>query len=89
MPLLTTPRSFEEARGMSPYTARKDLDIDYRFWNEFHSNFYAITILGARKSKIIKMQYVDWDELQDKEEAELDKVIKICDKFQLSDIIGF
>jgi hypothetical protein len=35
------------------------------------------------------MQYVDWDELQDKEEAEFDKVIKICDRFQLSDIMGF
>jgi hypothetical protein len=35
------------------------------------------------------MQYVDWDGLQDKEEAEFDKVIKICDRFQLSDIMGF
>jgi hypothetical protein len=40
---------------MSPYIVRKDLGIDYSFWNEFHSNFYATTILGARKSKIIKM----------------------------------
>jgi hypothetical protein len=79
----------EEAMGINPYVVRKDLGIDYRFWNEFHSNFYATTILGARKSKIVKMQYVDWDELQDKEEAEFDKVIKICDRFQLSDIMGF
>jgi hypothetical protein len=71
----------EEARGINPYAVHKDLGIDYRFWNEFHSNFYVTTILGARKSKIIKMQYVDWDELQNKEEAECDKVIKICDRF--------
>jgi hypothetical protein len=71
----------EEARGINPYVVRKDLGIDYRFWNEFYSNLYANAILGARKSKIVKMQYVDWDELQDKEEAEFDKVIKICDRF--------
>jgi hypothetical protein len=63
----------EEARRINHYAVRKDLGIDYRFWNEFHSNFYATSILGARKSKIIKIQYVDWDELQDKEEAEFEK----------------
>jgi hypothetical protein len=53
----------EEARGINPYAVCIDLGIDYRFWNEFHSNFYATAILGARKSKIVKMQYVNWDEL--------------------------
>ena len=41
------------------YAVRKDLGIDYRFWNEFHSNFYATAILGARKTKIRKIQYID------------------------------
>jgi hypothetical protein len=45
----------EEARGINPYTVHKDLGIDYKFWNEFHSNFYATAILGTRKSKIVKM----------------------------------
>ena len=45
----------EEARGINPYAVRKDLGIDYRFWNEFHSNFYATTILESKKTKIIKM----------------------------------
>jgi hypothetical protein len=53
----------EEARQINPYAVRKDLGIDYRFWNEFHSNFYAIAILGARKTKIRKMQYINWDEV--------------------------
>ena len=79
----------EEARGINPYAVRKDLGIDYRFWNEFHSNFYAIAILASKKTKIIKMQYIDWDEMQKKEEPEFNKVIKICDRFQLSDIMGF
>ena len=48
----------EEARGINPYAMRKDLGIDYRFWNEFHSNFYATTILASKKTKIIKMQYI-------------------------------
>ena len=79
----------KEARGINPYAVRKDLGIDYRFQNEFHSNFYATAILASKKTKIIKMQYIDWDEMQEKEEPEFDKVIKICDRFQLSDIMGF
>ena len=71
----------EEARGINPYAVRKDLGIDYRFWNEFHSNFYATAILASKKTKIIKMQYIDWDEMQEKEEPKFDKVIKICDRF--------
>jgi len=35
------------------------------------------------------MQYFDWNEMQEKEEPEFDTVIKICDRFQLSDIMGF
>jgi hypothetical protein len=35
------------------------------------------------------MQYIDWDEMQEKEEPEFDKVIKICDRFDLLDIMGF
>jgi len=31
----------EEARQINPYAVRQDLGIDYMFWNEFHSNFYA------------------------------------------------
>ena len=68
---------------------RKDLGINYMFWNEFHSNFYATAILDARKTKIRKMQYINWDEMQDKEELEFDKVIKVCERFELSDIMGF
>ena len=79
----------EEARQINPYAVRKDLGIDYRFWNEFHYNFYATAILGARKTKIRKIQYVDWDEIQEIEEPEFDKVIKVCDRFELFDIMGF
>ena len=45
----------EEAKGINPNAVRKDLGIDYRFWNEFHSNFYATAILASKKTKIIKM----------------------------------
>jgi hypothetical protein len=79
----------EEVRQINLYAVRKDLGIDYRFWNEFHSNFHATAILASKKTKIIKMQYINWDEMQEKEEPEFDKVIKICDRFKLSDIMGF
>ena len=49
----------EEARENNPYEQPKDLGVDYRFWNEFHSSFYASVIFNSKKSKIVKMQYVD------------------------------
>ena len=45
----------EEARENNPYEQRKDLDIDYRFWNEFYSNFYASVNFNSKKSKVVKM----------------------------------
>jgi len=49
----------EEACENNPYEQLKDLVVDYRFWNEFHSSFYASVIFNSKKSKIVKMQYVD------------------------------
>ena len=34
----------EEARENNPYEQPKDLGIDYRFWNGFHSNFYELQL---------------------------------------------
>jgi hypothetical protein len=45
----------EEAREENPYEVAKDLGVDYRFWNVFHSNFYALVIFNSKKSKIVKM----------------------------------
>ena len=45
----------EEARENNPYEQPKDLEIDYRFWNEFHSNFYAYVNFNSMKSKVVKM----------------------------------
>ena len=66
----------EEARENNPYEQPKDLGIDYRFWNEFHSSFYASVIFNSKKSKIVKMQYVDWEEMKEKNETEFNRVIK-------------
>ena len=49
----------EEAREENPYLVSKDLGVDYRFWNVFHSNFYTSVIFNNKKSKIVKMQYID------------------------------
>ena len=79
----------EEARENNPYEQPKDLGVDYRFWNEFHSNFYASVIFNSKKSKIVKMQYVDWEEMKGKNEPEFNKVIKACELFGLTDIMSF
>ena len=39
----------EEACENNPYEQPKDLVFNYRFWNEFHSNFYASVIFNSRK----------------------------------------
>jgi hypothetical protein len=91
-PIVDYSRSWkgtEEAREMDPYEKAKLLAIDYRFWNVFHSNFYATAILPARKGKICKVQYIDFNELQDKEESEFNTAILTYDRFELSDIMSF
>ena len=42
----------EEARENNPYEQPKDLEIDYKFWNEFYSNFYASMNFNSKKSKL-------------------------------------
>jgi hypothetical protein len=79
----------EEAREINPYEKGKVRGVDYRFWSVFHSNFYTTSILGAKKSKIVKMQYIDFNEMQDKQEAEFNATIRTCDRFELSDIMSF
>ena len=79
----------EEARENNPYEQPKDLGVDYRFWNEFHSDFYASVIFNSKKSKVVKMQYVDWEEMKEKNELEFNKVIKACELFGLTDIMSF
>ena len=71
----------EEARENNPYEQPKDLEIDYRFLNEFYSYFYASVNFNAKKFKVIKMQYVDWEEMKAKNEPEFNKVIKACELF--------
>jgi len=46
-------------------------------------------IFNFKKSKIVKMQYVDWQELEAKHDPEFDKVITACDRFGLSDLMAF
>ena len=58
----------EETRENNPYEQPKDLEIDYKFWNEFHSNFYASVNFNSKKSKVVKMQYVDWEKMKAKNE---------------------
>ena len=62
---------------------------DYRIWNELHSNFYASVNFNSKKSKVVKMQYVDWEEIKTKNKPKFNKVIKTCEHFGLTDIMSF
>ena len=76
-------------RKNNPYEQPKDLRIDYRFWNEFHSNFYASVNFNSKKFKVVKMHYVDWEKMKAKNEPEFNKVIKAYELFDLTDIMSF
>ena len=79
----------EEACENNPYEQPNHLGVDYKFQNEFHSNFYASVIFNSRKSKIVKMQYIDWEKIKEKDDPEFNKVIKDCEHFGLTDIMSF
>jgi hypothetical protein len=76
-----------EAREIDPYATDKLLGIDYRFWSVFHSNFYATAILTKPRGKISKIKFIDFNELQ--ERNEFATAIKTYDRFQLTDIMSF
>ena len=65
----------EEARLENPYEVAKDLGVDYRLWNVFHSNFYTSIIFNSKKSKIVKTQYIDWEELREKNDPKFNRAI--------------
>ena len=45
----------KEAHDVNLFEEPKGLGIDYKFWNEFHFNFYASVIFNSKKSKTVKM----------------------------------
>lgn len=72
-----------------PYTVPRDTSIDYRFWNEFHSNYYLSMLFNAKNSKILKMKYVDWEHLESKRDRDFNQAIATCKKFGLYDLMAF
>jgi hypothetical protein len=85
-------RKFKEvadAREINTYTNPKSLTIDYRFWDGFHSNFYASITFDSRKGKICKMHYIDWEAVRGKNEPEFNAAIDTCERYDLTNIMGF
>jgi len=77
-------KATSEAREIDPYAIDKLLGVDYWFWNVFHSNFYGTTIMTKPRGKICKMQYIDFNGIQDRNEFAA--AIKTYDIFQLTDM---
>ena len=44
---------------------------------------------NSKKSKVVMMQYVDWEEMKPKNNPEFNKVIKACELFDLTKIMSF
>ena len=78
-----------EAREIDPYSSNRSSGIDYRFWNAFQSNFYATAILSKPKGKISKMQYIDFGDLESRDDHGFAVAIKTCDRFEMTDIMSF
>lgn len=81
-------KATKEARELNPYERAKVSGIDHRFWNVFHSNFYATAIHNIPRGKICKMQYIDWDALRAKRNSEFNAAIAIAERFELTNIMG-
>ena len=78
-----------EAREIDPYSSDRSDGIDYRFWNAFQSDFYAIAILSKSKGKISKMQYIDFGDLESRDDHQFATAIKTYDRFEMTDIMSF
>jgi len=82
-------KAVEKERFNNPYTQRKDSEIDYRFWNAFHENFYRSVIFNSRRSKICKMRYIQWDKVKAQKKPEMNMAEQICRRFEMKDIMAF
>jgi hypothetical protein len=82
-------KAVAEARAVNTYVNPRMFGVDERFWDTFQSNFYASAIFGSKKSKIIQMQYIDFDDMRRKSEPEFNAAITSCDRFDLTDIMQF
>lgn len=82
-------RGVTDARSINPYANEKDRDLDYRFWSVFHSNFYITVLLDRPQGMISKMQYIDFQDLTDRDDPAFAAAITTCDRFQLTDIMSF
>ena len=45
-------REVADAREVNFYENPKSLGINYRFWDIFHSNFYASVIFSSKKARL-------------------------------------
>ena len=82
-------KAVEKERFNNPYTQRKDSEIDYRFWNAFHENFYRSVIFNSRRSKICKMRYIQWDKVKAQKKPEMNMAEQIYRRFEMKDIMAF
>ena len=64
-------------RHVNPYEYEKNV-TDYRFWNDFQSDFYETVIL-TKKKPITHMQWIDWDYMAQKNDYVFNEVIAACE----------
>lgn len=82
-------KAVQKCRSSYPYSVPKNKDVDYRFWNEFHSDYYQSVLFNSKKSKIHHMKYIDWSYLESMGNSDVDDVIAACKRFNLYNLMGF
>lgn len=78
-------------RAKNPFRNKKDISIDYRFWDHFQLDFYSSRVLGhkVKQPPVVRMQYIDWRHMNKSEDLVIKRVVTDCEKLGLDTLMKF
>jgi hypothetical protein len=81
--------TLKNQRAIDVYRYKKRVGLEYRFWCEFHKDFYASVILRKDAAPIVPMKYIDWKYFEDMNDPYVNNVIAKCREFGIIEIMAF
>jgi hypothetical protein len=70
------------------YNSSKERDTDERFWTFFHQDWYG-TILTRKTKSVVPMQWINFDYMRKKKDANFNRILEACDFHGISNILQF
>jgi len=81
--------ALKNQRATVVYLYQKNEGLEYRFWCDFHKDFYLSMILIKDLAPIVPMRYIDWKYFEDMHDSTVNEVIAKCIDFALREIMAF